>query len=179
MSVFVCVKWAPSRNAAVSCAWSICMDVNTRTYTLAFCLSLPPPSLPPLTFSNMDFHFLPSMMDWVQGSDRSMLLPLNLYFRCTLFYLSSRLVICPTGEFWHVQINNHSVQMSGVTSGPTWCTQKKQRHHSWAQRLCSLMREARYPPIISIVCVCRHTCIHVYVYKLPVSNGLTAYSHSV
>ena len=100
---------------------SVCVYVGTCIFVFSSCLSL-------LCLSHMDFHFLSRL--WLIGFREATRASPCLWTRtsdvwCFISSPASWLIINSSSEFWHVQINNHSVKMNTVTFVPTRCSEKK------------------------------------------------------
>lgn len=97
-------------------------------------------------FSTMNFYFLST--PWLIGF-REATCASRCLWTCTsdvwrfISSPASWLIINSSSEFWHVQINNHSVKMNMVTFVPTQCSKRRRMWCSWTRGVYNLMREAK------------------------------------
>lgn len=142
----------------------VCVCVCAWAHVCFLLVPFPPLCLSAGLFSSMNFHFLPTL--WLIGF-REATCASRCLWTCTsdvwrfIFSPASWLIINSSSEFWHVQINNHSVKMNMVTSVSTWCT-KRRMQCSCTQGVENLMRGAK----CMLVCVCIYFRLSLIVCQL-------------
>lgn len=157
--------WKPSSNYPKECHPSVAC-VYMHVHMCVFFRSLFSLLFSAGLFSTMNFYFLST--PWLIGFKKATCASRCLW-TCTsdvwrfISSPASWLIINSSSEFWHVQINNHSVKMSMTTFVPTQCSKRRRMWYSWTHGIYNLMREAKMYAF-------------VYIYIFPsVSHSLSTY----